>query len=519
MTAPSSRAAFNVLVLVAVGMACGRILAAQLVYEPAIHRDETEPPGKRLWPKKLPKWMPTFGSNDRSRWATVRSLVDDKTYAIGKRDRKVVIASAVAPLGTQDAFAAAAVAFLGQQARIGKQANTGIIFQDGWESVDKVLNPATLEYYSSKPPFLATLIAGLYWLLQFLFGWTFETHPGAIVRTILLIVNAGTFWLYLRWLVEIVERLGATDWARWFVLAAGAFATLMTPFQVTLNNHTLATVCVLGATVNGIRIWQRAAGERVSGWRCFAAAGFLAAVAATNEMPALAFAAALFLVLLLLAPVRTLFLFLPPALLVAGAFFYTNYRAVGSWRPVNTEFGSPWYYYEGSHFRPPNPNETRRGIDFARYQETRGEYAFHLLLGHHGWFSLTPIWLLVLWNLFLGSRRDSSILDQSDALRVRLREFIVLTQLISCVVIGFYIWKTDNYGGWTIGPRWLMWLTPLWLISLLPVLDRMAPSRLGRGIACLFLLLSALSANYSLWNAWRHPWIYDAMLALGWPGY
>ena len=30
--------------------------------------------------------MPTFGSNDRSRWATVRALVDEGTFVIGRRD-------------------------------------------------------------------------------------------------------------------------------------------------------------------------------------------------------------------------------------------------------------------------------------------------------------------------------------------------------------------------------------------------------------------------------------------------
>ncbi len=34
---------------------------------------------------KRPDPMPMFSSNDKSRWATIRALVDDKTYVIGKR--------------------------------------------------------------------------------------------------------------------------------------------------------------------------------------------------------------------------------------------------------------------------------------------------------------------------------------------------------------------------------------------------------------------------------------------------
>ena len=36
-------------------------------------------------------------------------------------------------------------------------ADAGIIFQDGWESVDKVMDPDTLEFHSSKPPLLFEL--------------------------------------------------------------------------------------------------------------------------------------------------------------------------------------------------------------------------------------------------------------------------------------------------------------------------------------------------------------------------
>ena len=76
--------------------------------------------------------------------------------------------------------------------------------------------------------------------------------------------------------------------------------------------------------------------------------------------------------------------------------------------------------------------------------------------------------------------------------------------------------RRDNYGGWTNGPRWLLWLTPLWLFALLPVVDYLGTSRWGRIFAGLLLGLSVFSASYSLWNPWRHPWIYDLMNARGW---
>src|SRR5688572_23886523 len=96
------RTVYALLITVAVGMACGRIVSAQRVYEPALARAENDPADRRTaWPKTRPNPMPTFGSNDRSRWATVRALVDspEPTFVIGRRDLNLTLASAAAPFG------------------------------------------------------------------------------------------------------------------------------------------------------------------------------------------------------------------------------------------------------------------------------------------------------------------------------------------------------------------------------------------------------------------------------------
>ena len=95
----------------------------------------------------------------------------------------------------------------------------------------------------------------------------------------------------------------------------------------------------------------------------------------------------------------------------------------------------------------------------------------------------------------------------------------LFTLLVSAVVIGFYIVKSDNYGGWSNGPRWLMFLTPLWLLCFLPTLDALARYRAGRVVALVLLALSVLSMSYQMWNPWRHPWIYNWMESRGWINY
>ena len=100
-------------------------------------------------------------------------------------------------------------------------------------------------------------------------------------------------------------------------------------------------------------------------------------------------------------------------------------------------------------------------------------------------------------------------------------ELAAATLLLSVVVIGFYAFVTGsrNYGGNSAGPRWLMWLAPLWLLSMVPVLDWLGARRWGRALALALLAVSVLSASYPAWGPWRQPWFYNWMDARGWVPY
>jgi hypothetical protein len=522
----SRKRVYALLITVAMATVAGRILSAERVYEPLLSYGPRAP---FPWPSTPPNPMPTFGSNDRSRWATIRNLVEKETYVIGRRNRTVIAASAASLLGSQNSVQAAVLLEAGHQARISKKTNTGIIFQDGYESVDKVMDPKTLQYYSSKPPLLSTLLAGEYWLL-YQAGISMEDYPWLVVRTIIFTVHWLPLLIYLVLLARLVERYGSTDWGRYFVLAAGGFATMATLFAITLNNHTIATCTALFALYPALRILEspESGHLRLPAWY-FLVSGFFAGFTVINEMPALALAAALFLLLLVRAPWRTLFLYVPAAAAPLAALLATNYIAVGQLRPVQSEFGSPWYDYEGSHWQKPAPREEKRGVDWARLKESRGKYVMHVLVGHHGVFSLTPINLLALAGMLLGLRRRQgktggegppSAGGDGAGNAGGLPLFLFpLALFLTVVVTGFYLIKTDNYGGWTNGPRWLMWLTPFWLLAMLPIADRLAACRRGRALGYVLLAVSIMSVTYRSWNPWRMPWLYHLLEALGWKGY
>lgn len=510
-TSPLRRLVYALLITVATAGICGRIATASLVYEPELHKGKYVAKG-RNWPATPPRPMPTFSSNDRSRWATIRALVDEGTFAVGRRDRRTIELSTPTTLAAANPWEAATLTAFTFQVRA-KGSDSGIIFEDGWQSVDKVLHPERLEFYSSKPPLLSVLIAGLYWLLQLCTGWTLEKNPFAVVRTILLLVNALPFALYLLVLARWVERLGTTDWGKLFVVTAGAFATLLTPFAVTLNNHSLAAYCVLFAMGPLLRMWLD---DALPSPLALIGSGLLTGFAVTNELPAASFAAVVLFLLFWRVPMRTVLCFAPAVLVPIAAMLWLNQVALGQWRPAYSEFGGPWYEYEGSHWRSV-PGQIRTGIDFAGNYESRAMYIVHCLIGHHGLFSLTPVWLFTLaalttvcWRWFQGKQKPSL----AQAL------LALMTGMLSVIVLGFYLTnRTVNYGGWTMGLRWLMWLSPLWLLAMLPTVDRLAASRWGRGLGYACLGLSVFSVAFAAWNPWRHPWIYQLMEALGWPGY
>jgi hypothetical protein len=499
---PSRRRSIYVLLItVAAGAVAGRILAVTRIYEPYLFRNEADPNDHRpaVWPRTRPEPVPTLGDNDRSRWDTVRALVDNGTYAIGHRD--------IDPATS-------------------KFVDRGIISEDGWKTIDKVLHPETHDFYSSKPPLLATLVAGEYWLLKQTLGWSITQQSGEVVRTILMTVNGLLLVFYWILLARLVEQLGTSDWGRFYVLAAGCFATFLTPFAITLNNHSVAACSALFALYPILQIWY--GGKRGAG--LFLAAGLFAGFTAVNELPAACFAAALLLLLLFRAPARTLLLYIPAAAIPVAAALMTNYLAIGQIRPAYSEFGGPWYEFEGSYWKIA-PGQVKHGIDWAYQTESRAMYAFHVLIGHHGIFSLSPVFLLALAGMIAALvwwRRGRKPLETSELKAEsqgtpRLRMVGLLTLFVTVVVVGFYIgWVNDrnrNYGGWTSGLRWLLWLTPLWLITMLPVADWLAGRRWGRGLAYLVLGLSVLSVSYPAWNPWRHPWIYDFMQAHGWINY
>jgi hypothetical protein len=503
---------------------------------------------------------PFLSANDRSRWATIRALGDSGTYELD------------------------AIIFDARGRRV-----------RGWHSIDLVRHRAAdgrEHYYSSKPTLLTTLLAGEYWLVKQATGATLAEQPAYVARIMLVLTNVLPLAGALVLLARLVEQFGRTDSGRIFTVTAACFATFMTTFAITLNNHLIAAISLVVALAASVPVFRD--GRRA--WWLFALAGLSYGFLAANELPALSLLALAGHGFAWKVPWQTLVGFLPAAALVAAGALGTNIIAHGDWRtpyahrsngPVVAELpalmaadlnagGVPpglrmrlrqanihlsdmarveqqtngekwrlydptskveyvlrlekpakhpspgqakiavrrfdnWYDYPGSYWQP----DSLRGID--RGEASPAVYAFNVLIGHHGLFSLTPIWLLSAVGAVMWLRSP-----QIKAFAASERLLALTTIIISVVVIGFYLSRPQidrNYGGGTCCLRWLVWLSPLWLLVLLPAADWLGRHWWGLAIGLVLLAVSVFSATYGNDNPWSHPWIFDYWQSLGWIKY
>jgi hypothetical protein len=489
---------------------------------------------------------PFHSANDRSRWCTVAALGGFGTYEI-------------------DGFL---------------EIRDPSTKRRTWYTIDLVRHrgrDGKQHYYSSKPPLLSTLHAGVYAAVRGVTGLSLLTQTFAAARVVLVLVNLLP--LALLWFVwgRYWRRQGLDDWALVMLTLFMLWGTYISTFANTLNNHLPGAVCA------GLSLWAvlKIVEQGQQQWRWFALAGVTAAMTAACELPALSWLGVVGLLLLRNSFRLTLLGFVPAMLPVAAGFALTNIAAHGDLRPPYahravgpliatldaphdlgtarvaaalaphgfevsdaatvretrtpgvlelwdeaTQFRfalvpqdnqllihhwDDWYDYPNSYWYP----ERKRGID--RGEPSVVAYILQTLVGHHGVFSLTPLWLLAplgAWSLF---RRRAGNAGWQDP-RVQVMLAIVVTTL---VCYAFYMARPledRNYGGVSSGFRWMFWFTPLWLWLVshaLPTLQTPTQRRLAVAALC----ISIFSASFPWANPWSHPWIFQALESLGWIAY
>lgn len=482
-------------------------------------------------------------ANDISRWCTVWSLVEHGTYAIdacpwqAKTQDKVLkaekISAPVPPSSAAEDGKSRPSWLKDVQYRLAKAEYA--IAPKGWKADPNVPEESQPKhFYSSKPPLLPTLIAGVLAPIRKITGvpldkaletpraprnvqkvdptdpskfkYELETPKDPIkwqvyvyyFKPIVVALNIVPMLICLILYARLLDRVAANDWAWMASLFASAWGTYLFTFDQTLNNHTVAAYSGFFALYATIKIFDEDEPKR----RSFVAAGFWASFCACNEIPAALFGVLLFLFVFAKSPKKTLAYFLPAAIIPVVAFFATQYAAMGQFTPAYEDFGTQAYEYTGSYWATP--------LEYDAYNkdpEPHWLYLVHMTVGHHGVFSLTPIALFAILGAFLSFRGESRGLKVTSA----------LTLILTVAIIAFYDWnpKARNYGGSTQGLRWLFWLIPFWMFSLPPGLAPGGERRGFRWVSLGAIMVSVFSVGYALRHPWSHPWLSDLMEQLG----
>ncbi len=419
---------------------------------------------------------PLQSANDRSRWATVWSLVERGTFRIDEVDAYT-----------------------------------------RWSTIDKVRYRTTesepWHFYSSKPPLLSVIVAGLYAAERWTLGYGLFNDTAFVTRLLLLVVNGLPFWLALRSLCRCLIMLDASLSVRMFILVVAGFGSMLNPYLTTLNNHTPAAATAMFAITAAMEILtNRRRAETIAAnspgrGRLFVALGFFASLTCCFELPAALLGVLSFGLALMIDRRLTLTRYVPAAIIPLAAFFITNWMSTGGVKPSYAAFGSDPYVH--THNGIPSYWTNPRDLDAN--QETPLVYLFHCVLGHHGLLSLTPVLCLSVCGWFMMLHRNENA----------VRKWIILAgAVVTFITLGFYLTRPQNYnyGGNSVGLRWMLWLSPFWWLALVPIVERLK-TRPTRIIACILLLASIMSVSWSLHRPWRPSWLYEQMQAAGWINY
>lgn len=240
---------------------------------------------------------PFLSANDRSRWQTIAALVHERTFVTDT------------PQNWRD-----------EETR-----------RRPLQSIDRVRHvgdDGKLHDYSSKPPLLPVLYAGVYAVFHLITGADLYRAPLFTGRWILVLVNLIPLVIYWLLFSALVDRTGRTGFGRTAVIAAATMGSLLVPLATTLSNHLPAAIAALLAFYSVLQAQRRP----VTMWP-FLLAGLAAGFCAANELPALSLAGLWGLVLLRVNARYAILAYGAGLLAVAVAFFAVNWVAHGSLRP------------------------------------------------------------------------------------------------------------------------------------------------------------------------------------------
>ena len=358
------------------------------------------------------------------------------------------------------------------------------ISRSRFQTIDKMRVDGRM--LSSKPPVLPTAMAGVYWGLKHLFGWTFDQNADVLVITITLLFCGLPHLVLLACFLRYMRLFDLDEPYRVIALAVFAGTYLGWGYATVLNNHTPPATALMGAVLLAFATDEE---SRRSGAR-YAAIGFLAALATVLDLGAAVFAVALFMFLLMRSGRARLGAFVLGALPPLAVHFGLTYYSTGSLIPLY--FRPEVHDYPGSYWLNPGRLDA--------LHEPKIIYFLNLTIGHHGLFSTTPALAV---GVYEAVRRIGRRGEQ------RKRALMLLCAF--ALVFLYYLFQTHNYGGACRGFRFMIFCMPPLFVYFGLFLARRGLDRWSKAVIVVSALVGGLTSLGALKDPFGIPLMQQAL--------
>jgi tetratricopeptide (TPR) repeat protein len=376
--------------------------------------------------------------NDASRIATIQSIVEQHTLAIDK---------SILPLAVD------------------------IIKIDG-------------KTYSDKPPMLAILGSGIYFIFYHLFHLNLSEHFKLIYYWLTFFLVTIPFGLICYTLDKLYKHQEMLLNHRIILFCSTWLGTLLLPFSVTFTNHLLAAAT---ATIGLYFLLQSIKQNSRNFWQPLWL-GFFSALTFTLDLPAgglmlITFATIYFWKNHRVSDIIGYSIGMFPPLLIHCA---VNYSLTGDLIPAYLH--SQYYQYPGSVL----VSEIGRKRLFGK--TILGQY-WHMLFGYRGLFLFSPILLFGFIECFKAFSKKYWTNNNHINL-LRIAACIILFGTITAYAV-----QISDFGGTSYGLRWIITSIPL-LIYFLGMYIRNNLGKIKQIILAICFVWSVLISFIGLYNPW-----------------
>jgi hypothetical protein len=291
--------------------------------------------------------------------------------------------------------------------------------------------------YSEKPPVLSFFSAGLYFVLNKIFG--LNLNPYSLAYYILTLLVIGTSAALL--VVFFYKSLGfikIKEKYRILITLGLGTGTLILPYSAVFNNH-IVSASLLFISFYIILKLKFSKNPNLKTNMFFM--GLLISLATVVEYPVGVFLILFFIYILTTEKLRPFIAYFILGLIGPLTFhFILNYIIFGSFKPA--------YWLRGAYNYPGSPWQ---GINANRLAEPRWRNPIRIIIGDYGLFSFNPILLIPFLYLL------TVLFDKKEPL---IKEaWIIFLGIFS--IFYFYITKYHAEYGGGYGFRFLIILIPL----------------------------------------------------------